>query len=220
MSRKVVVFGGGSFAQIVHFYLTHDSPYEVAAFTVHESHITQEEMCGLPVVPFEALADRFPPDACDMYVAVGYKDVNRVRARICDDAKRRGYTLISYVSSRCTRWDGLEIGDNCFILEDNTLQPFTRIGNDVVMWSGNHIGHHVTIEDHCFITSHVVISGHVQVGAYSFVGVNATVRDGIRIGRANVIGAGALILDSTADEAVYAARRTPPHALKSSDLDL
>jgi len=215
MASKVVVFGTGSFAQLVHFYLSHDSDHEVAAFTVNETHMAQRELLGLPVLPFETVEKEFPPESFQMYVAVGYKKVNRVRASIYAQAKEKGYGLISYVSSKCTHWGDTKIGDNCFIFEDNTIQPYVTIGNDVVIWSGNHIGHHAVIHDHCFIASHVVVSGHVEVGPYSFLGVNATIRDSIKIGEACVLGAGALIMKPTKDGEVYAARRTERSPLKS-----
>jgi sugar O-acyltransferase (sialic acid O-acetyltransferase NeuD family) len=205
---KLVIFGTGSFAECAQFYFDNDSPHEVVAFTVHGDHIESNELGGLPVVAFEELGSNFAPDSHEMFVAVGYKDVNRVRARICEEAKGAGYSLATYVSTKATTWPGLVIGENCFVFEDNTIQPFGRIGNDVVLWSGNHIGHHHRIGDHCFITSHVVVSGHVEIGAYSFIGVNATLRDAITIGEANVIGAGALIMKSTADKEVYTTPRT------------
>jgi sugar O-acyltransferase (sialic acid O-acetyltransferase NeuD family) len=207
---KVVVFGTGSFAQCVHFYLTHDSPHDVVAFTVSAERLTEPELLGLPVVPFEEVSERYPPDGHEMYVAVGYSRVNRLRAELCAEAKAKGYRLLSYVSSKATTWPGLEIGENCFIFEDNTVQPFGRIGDDVVLWSGNHIGHHVTIGDHCFLASHIVVSGHVTIGAYTFIGVNVTIRDAIEIGESNVIGGGAILMRSTADREVYIAPRTKP----------
>lgn len=217
---KVVVFGTGSFAQVVHFYLTNDSEHEVVAFTVHESKITETELLGLPVVPFESLAENYPPEAFKMYVAVGYKNLNRVRAAVYTEAKSKGYQLVSYISSKCTYWGSPDMGDNCFIFEDNTIQPFVKIGSDVIMWSGNHIGHHATIGDHCFITSHVVISGHVEVGSHCFIGVNATTRDSITIGEACLIGAGALIMKSTKDKEVYIAKRTYPDSRTSDEIGI
>jgi sugar O-acyltransferase (sialic acid O-acetyltransferase NeuD family) len=219
MSSKVVIFGTGSFAQVVHFYLTNDSEHEVVAFTVNEAHIKERELLGLPVVPFESLAQEYPPDEFKMYVAVGYKNLNKVRAAIYAEAKNKGYELISYISSKCTYW-GESIGDNCFIFEDNTIQPFVRIGSDVVMWSGNHIGHHSTIGDHCFITSHVVVSGHVKVGSYCFIGVNATTRDNISIGESCLIGAGSLIMKSAQDKEVYIAKRTLPDSRTSDEISI
>ena len=216
---KVVIFGTGSFAELVHFYLTRESEHEVVAFTASRDAIKAPEFCGLPVVPFEEIETSHPPSAFSMYVAVGYRKVNRIRAAIYDQAKAKGYTLVSFISPRCTNY-AESIGDNCFVFEDNTLQPRVRIGNDVVLWSGNHIGHHSTIGDHCYVTSHVVVSGHVNIGPLCFLGVNATLRDSITIGEACVIGAGALIMKSTSPKEVYLGERTKPFAKTSDEINL
>lgn len=197
-SRKVVIFGTGDFARVASIYLAKDSPHEVAAFTVHRQYLTQDQLVGRPVVPFEELTRSHPPGEYAMLVAMGFRGVNSGRAEIYQACKAKGYDLISYVCSRAIQWGEVEIGENCFIFENNVLQPFVRIGNDTVIWSGNHIGHDAVIGHHCFITSHAVISGNVKVGDYSFVGVNATVRDGVTIGEKSVIGAGAVVLKDVA----------------------
>jgi sugar O-acyltransferase (sialic acid O-acetyltransferase NeuD family) len=216
----LVIFGTGSFAELAHFYFTRDSEHRVVAFTADGDHVKEPTMAGLPVVPFESIDRTFPADQCGMFVAVGYRNVNGVRERVYDEAKRRGYSLTTYVSSRCTFWRDTPIGDNCFIFEDNTIQPFVTIGNDVIMWSGNHVGHHSTIGDHTFLASHVVISGHVKVGRRCFFGVNATVRDAITIGDRSVIGAGALVMKSTRADEVYIAARTERDRRKSGEIGL
>lgn len=210
MSEPVVVFGTGSFAQVVRFYLTHDSPYDVVAFTASGEHIDGDSFDGLPLVPFEEVERRFPPATHRMFVAVGYAKLNRQRERFYGEAKAKGYELVSYVCSRGTHWGDTVLGDNCFIFEDVTIQPFVTVGNNVVMWSGNHIGHHSTIGDHCFLTSHVVVSGHVTVGSHCFLGVNATLRDSITVASGTVVGAGALIMKDTQEREVYAAAPTLP----------
>lgn len=138
-----------------------------------------------------------------MFVAMGYSKLNAVRRAKVEAAQALGYTLASYVSSRATVLNEGRIGRNCFILEDNTIQPFVRIGDNVTLWSGNHIGHHSTIEDHVFVASHVVVSGGVTIGEASFIGVNATIRDHVTIGPRCVIGSGALILQDAEVEGVY-----------------
>jgi sugar O-acyltransferase (sialic acid O-acetyltransferase NeuD family) len=197
--KPLVIFGTGDIAQIAHFYFTHDAGVRVAAFTVDATYLKEPSFCGLPVVPFEQVEQSFPAPDHDMFVAVSYSKVNAVRASKYLASKEKGYHLASYVSSKATVWPGLVVGDNCLILEDNTIQPFARIGNDVTLWSGNHIGHHSTVGDHCFVSSHVVISGGVAVGDYSFLGVNATIRDHVRIGKSCVIGAGSLIVEDVPD---------------------
>lgn len=220
MSKKLVIFGIGDFAQVADVYLTEDSPYEVVAFTVNEQYIEAAELSGRPVVAFEGLKELYPPNEFSMLVAIGFSGVNRTRADICRQCKERGYELISYVCSKATTWSDLDVGENTFVFEDNVIQPFVKIGNDVVVWSGNHIGHHVVIGDHCFITSHVVISGGTVIGERCFLGVNATIRDHITIAASTVIGAGAIIMKDTAEEDVYIAPRTEKAGRKSSELNM
>jgi len=194
MTRKVVIFGTGDYARVASVYLDEDSPFRVVAFSVHQEFMGTSELLGRPVVPFEQLPALYPPGEHAMLVAMGYRKINKARAQIYDTCKALGYELISYVSTRASVSKHVVIGDNCFIFENNVLQPFVRIGNDVVLWSGNHIGHDSSIGDHCFIASHAVVSGNVKVGDHSFIGVNATLRDGVSVGPQSVIGAGALVL--------------------------
>jgi sugar O-acyltransferase (sialic acid O-acetyltransferase NeuD family) len=151
-------------------------------------------------------------------VGVAYSGVNRSRAQVFEHVRRLGYETPRYVCSKATTWPDLEVGDGSFILENNVVQPFVRIGSDTVLWSGNHIGHDSTLGDHVFVASHVVISGNCRVGDHTFLGVNATVRDGITIGRGCVIGAGAVILNDAPDGTVYRARATEPLPIESRAL--
>lgn len=42
--EKVVIFGATEMAAMSHFYLTHDSPYDVVAFTVDRDYIKEETL--------------------------------------------------------------------------------------------------------------------------------------------------------------------------------
>ena len=216
MSR-VVVFGTGTISRMAYAYLTHDSPHEIAAFTVDRDHLNGDQLFGLPVVPFEDVPTLYPADGFDMFVAVGYVQMNKFRELKYNQAKSMGYRLISYVSSSATFWsDYSSIGDNCFIMENNVIQPFVEIGNDVLMWSGNQVGHNSVIKDHCFVASQVVVSGNVTIGPNCFLGVNATIRDGITIARECVIGAGALVLQDTKERQVYVGPKAQLLAMPSN----
>jgi len=216
--KKVVIFGTGDIGQLANFYFTHDSPFEVVAFTVDADYITDKELLGLPILSFENISRHYPPNKYDMFVALSYRNNNRLRAQKFLAAKEKGYTLISYVCSKSVLWGDTEIGENCFIFENQTIQPFVKIGNNVVIWSGNHIGHHSSIGDHCFISSHVVISGHVKINPYCFLGVNSTIRDGITVAKDCVIGAGAVIVKDTAEKGVYIGKAADKYLSDSSKL--
>jgi sugar O-acyltransferase (sialic acid O-acetyltransferase NeuD family) len=218
MKKSLVIFGAGDIAQLAHFYFSRESDYTVAAFTVDAAYLTEQNLCGLPVVPFEQLAALYPPQEHELFVALSYASLNSVRKEKYLAAKAAGYRLASFVSPHATVLNDGRIGENCFIFEDNTIQPFVTIGNNVTLWSGNHIGHHSTIQDHCFIASHVVVSGGVEIGEQCFIGVNATLRDHIRIGARCVIGAGALLLADAEPEGVYIGSATERSKVPSTRL--
>ena len=218
MKQQLIVFGTGDSAQLAKYYFDSDSRYDVAAFTVDSDYITASDFMGRPLVPFEEVATRYSPGDFDAFVALGYSRLNALRKEKYLALKALGYRLATYVSSRATVLNEGRIGENCFVLEDNTIQPFVHIGDNVTLWSGNHIGHHSVVADHCFIASHVVISGGVTIGEQCFVGVNATVRDRVTIGERCVIGAGAVILGDAAPEGVYMHQPTERSKVPSSRL--
>jgi sugar O-acyltransferase (sialic acid O-acetyltransferase NeuD family) len=218
MTAPLVIFGTGDIAQLAHHYFSRESHREVVAFTVDRQYITSPTFCDVPVVAFEDVAQRYPPSQHELFIALSYSKLNALRKDKYLAAKALGYRLASFISSRATVLNEGRIGDNCFIFEDNTIQPFVTIGSNVTLWSGNHIGHHSTIKDHCFIASHVVVSGGVEIGECTFIGVNATLRDHIKVGERCVIGAGALLLADAEPEGVYIGPATERSKVPSSRL--
>jgi sugar O-acyltransferase (sialic acid O-acetyltransferase NeuD family) len=218
--KPLVLFGAGDIARLAHFYFTKDAHREVVAFTVDREFRQADSFLGLPLVDFEGVVTSFPPTECEAFVALSYRGMNRFRAAKYEETKAKGYALASYVSSRCSYLAEAPPGDNAFILEDNTVQPFVKIGANVTLWSGNHIGHDSTIDDHCFVSSHVVVSGHVRVGSYCFLGVNATLRNGIVVAPETLVGAGAVLMKDTQAKEVYLPRRSELFPKKSDQVDL
>lgn len=199
----LVIVGNGETALLAYEYFTHDSSWNVVGFCIGGKYISEPTLYGLPVLPLEEMAHSFPPETHQAFVAIGDARLNRLRTEHVAQARASGYRLASYVSSRAFRWHNVSIGENCFILEHNVLQPFVTIGDNVTLWSGNHIGHRSIIEDNVFIASHVVISGFCRVGAYSFIGVNAAVAHLARIAADNFIAMGAAITHSTEPDTIY-----------------
>jgi sugar O-acyltransferase (sialic acid O-acetyltransferase NeuD family) len=178
--------------------------------------LSDEKKMGLPVVPFEEVQDVYSPNDYQMFVAVGYQDLNRFRAKKYEEARTKGYSLISYVSSRAANFGDIEIGDNCLVLEFAVLQPCSKVGNNVFIWSANHIGHHSRIGDHCYIAGNVVISGSTKVGAHCFIGVSATLGHEINVGEESFIGAGSLITKDVEPRSVYISADTQKYRLDSA----
>lgn len=207
---KIIIFGVGRGAKVATRYFSDDSPHEVIAYTADEEYVDAgAEFLGRPVIPFSRIAEGIPPTEAQMFIPLGFQRMNQLRAEKFAAAKEKGYTLASYISSRILVSGAPHFGENCLILEGNVFNYDVTIGNNVVMWSSNHVGDLSTIEDHVFISSHVVLSGEVKIGAGSFLGVNATVSNYVRVGERCYIGANTLVAQDTPPDSVLATKGTP-----------
>jgi len=201
-SRKLLIFGSAEIAELARFYFDLDSPYQVVAFVVDDEFYSETTFQGLDVVPWSDALKKYPPSDYSMHVALSYRGLNSLRENKFNQCQSAGYELVSYVSSKATIFPDLKLGSNCFILENQNIQPRVTLEDNVMLWSGNHIGHGSTIKEHAYLASHVVISGHVEIGRRCFIGVNATIRDFLLIGDDTFIGMGAIVTRNLAEGSV------------------
>ena len=213
---KVIVVGEGKIADEIYHYLMNDSDHVIVAFSADKKYITNKTKFDLPVIPFEKIEITYPPDEYKMLVAIGYQQLNKLRTDKYLEAKKKGYSFISYISSKVSNLGNVNIGENCIILENNTINTTAKIGNNVILWCGNHIGHHSIIEDNCFLAGQVVVSGVTKISAYCFIGVNATIGHQIVIGKKNIIGARTLITKNTEENSVFISQDTEKFRLDSN----
>ncbi len=216
--KPVIIFGTGEVAKCVHFYLTNDSDYKVVAFTSDSNCIKENIFMGLPIIPFEEVQSVFPPGQFNMFIAIGYQNLNSLRTKKFQEAKDKGYKLISYICSKSTVWADLKVGENCFIGENNIIQPFVTIEDNVFMWSGNLIAHDSRICKNCFITAGVVIAGGIEIGENCFIGVNSTIREAVKVARNCTIGANSYIARETIENETYISQPTKPSRIPNSML--
>ena len=208
ITNNVIIFGSSETASLAKFYLSNDSDYKVTAFTVDDEFVKDDKFVGLPVIPFSEITKKYKPDQTNMHVALSYNKLNILRNEKYDQVKKYGYKLINYISSKATFWPDLKIGDNCFILENQTIQPFVTIGNNVMIWSGNHIGHGTAIGNHTYISSHVVIAGHCKIGKRCFLGINSTIKDFTEINDDVFISMGANVTTNIPSGSVVISRKS------------
>ena len=204
---KVVIFGCGRGADVAARYLNADSTHEVVAFTVDRQYMSGDSFRGLPLVDFDKVDQLYCPSEYQLFAPLGFQRMNAARAEKYLEGKRKGYTFISYVSSTVVTHDIIQAGENCFILENNTINFDVRIGNNVVIWSTSQIGDKTIIADHAWISS-AVISGGVRIGEYSFLGANCTIVDEVTVAARCYVGAGALITKDTVEDGVYVVEST------------
>ncbi len=201
--EKLVIIGDGETAELAYDYFNRETNYEVVGFSAERAFLRNQTLFSLPVVPFEEVEFYFDPKVYHAFVAVSYTQLNRLRSRLFGLVKKKGYTLCSYLSPKAFIGTNVEIGENCFILENVSIQRGAKIGDNVTVWSGSSVGHRSKIADNCFIASQVAISGFCDIGENCFLGVNSCTAGNIKIAKNCLVGAGAVVIKDTAEGGVY-----------------
>jgi len=216
--KKLVIIGAGEFGEIAYEYFTDYSDFEVVAFSEEKDFINKDNLFGLPIIEFENIEKYYSPSEYKAFVAITYTQLNRVRKRLYEKAKLKKYTLVSFIHPTVFMGRNVEIGDNCFIFEDNNIQRNVKIGCNTIIWSKNHIGHRSIIENHCYLASGIIISGYCKIGESSFLGVNCSLNDNITIGKDNIIGNGTIITKNTDIGKVYVGNPAKPFEKSSYEV--
>ncbi len=202
-SENLIIFGASTFSSLAWYCISHDSRYKCIGFTADQAYCIPSEHEGLPLIPFETLHLKFPPESVSLILPIGYKSMNNLRRVRYLDAISKGYKIANYVSSRASIWPDLEIKDNCIIYEHSIIQPFATIGENTIIRSGAHISHHCKIGSHVFIAAGATLGGNVTINDQAFIGLGAVIRDGITIAEKCFIGAGAVVIKDTEPNSVY-----------------
>jgi sugar O-acyltransferase (sialic acid O-acetyltransferase NeuD family) len=218
VSQEIVIFGSGELAEVVSYYFENEGGRSVAGFVVDDEFVNESKFCGRSLVGTSELNKTYDPGEYDAFVATGYSGMNSFRATKCEQLRKLGYNLASFISNKSIIAKNVIYGDNCLILEHNTVQPFTAIGNNVFLWSGNHIGHHSSIGPNSFVSSHCVVSGGVKLGKNVFLGVNCAIADHVEVGDFSLVSAGALVTSDVAEGSVIIASQSRVASVKSHQI--
>lgn len=211
----IIIFGTSKVSDVVYTCIKDENAFNIVGFCVDKEYIQESERFGLPVVSFEEVENTFPPDKFKMLVAIGYHKMNKVREQKCNEAKVKGYDLVSYINKKADVASNVEIGQNCIILNNVSVEPFVKIGDNVCLYCNSTIAHHSTIEDNAWVTSGTVVGGNTTVGRNAFLGINSTIGHNITIGAENFVGAGAIVTKNTDNKSVFVCPDTPKYRLNT-----
>jgi acetyltransferase-like isoleucine patch superfamily enzyme len=200
----IVLFGAGQIADVARVYMDRHSPDRIVAFTVDASHRTGDAFAGRPLVDWEDLERHYPPDRVKLLGPLSFRRLNEFRRARYEEGKARGYRFASFIHPSCQVYTEA-IGENCFMLEGNALQPFSEIGDNTILWSNNIIGHHARVGSHCFVSSEVGVSSNSRIGDGCFLAGRVSISYGRTLGQRCFVGMGSVVLDHLADESVILA---------------
>ena len=211
--KKLIIYGIGSFAEYVAYAFENDSEYKVVGFCIEKKLLEKAEFSELPLVAFENIAEIFSPEEHSIFIAVGD---NIIRERFLTLTKAMNYPIATFISSQCSKWENLIIGDNCFVDEGCIIQPFVKILNNCILFAAE-IGHHSIIQSNTLISG-AITGGNVTIGEFCNIGLKSAIKQNLTIGKHAVIGMGCIIEANVRDREVYSHKGTKKRNITSDQL--
>lgn len=207
---ELTIVGTGKTSEVITQYFI-KTGIEIKAYA--EPNPSKNSFLGKPVVSVNLIYTE------DVFIAISSTRLNTVRQQMFDYLNSK-HTLISYVDKNTTVASTATIGKNCFIMEQNNIQDFVNIGDNNILWSGNHIGHHTSIGNHNFISSHVVISGNCKIKDNNFFGVNSYLGDDVEVGNYNWFSPTTGTIKSIGDNQLFLPPRPVVHSKTTQEFFL
>ena len=213
MKKSLIIYGLGKFAEYAAYVFDKDSDYNVEAFCIEEEFFDEKNQMEKPLIKFENIESTYPPKNHQVYIAVGN---NEIRKRLFFELRSKKYNLATYISSKSRYWENLEVGENVFIDEGCSFQPFVKINDNAILFTTD-LGHHTEIGAHSLLSGSKT-GGNVKIGSNCYIGLNASIKQNIRIADNTVVGMGCVIERDTMLNDVYSNKSTIKRKINSLQL--
>lgn len=179
--KNLLIYGTNLQAESMFRMITMEGQACIQAFVVDHEYRKSDMFCGLPVIDFEKVTDKFNPDEYEICLSFGYRNMVRNRQskyRIC---KEKGYGIFTFISKNAAVYTD-DVGEGSIVYPGTVLAPCVRVGRGTFIECGCVIAHHSRIGDFNFIAPGVHFCGDVTTGTNCFIGGAAEITNGVTLG--------------------------------------
>ncbi len=124
------------------------------------------------------------------------------RLNLTELVREKGFTLITAIHPRSIVAESAKIGQGTVIAAGVVINPYTYIGENVIVNTSASVDHECIIGDGAHICPGVHLGGGVAIGRATWVGIGTVVKDHVRIGAGSLIGAGSVVVADIPDGVV------------------
>jgi len=185
--KKLAIFGNSLMAEVVYYYFKKFSDYEVSFFIAEKKFINRNTLHNIKVISLDKFL-KFDKDEFTIFIAIGYSNLNKKREQFFNFFNNKKYKMTNFIHPNSSCYHG-KIGKNNFIMDNVSINPYTKIHNNNIFWSNSIIGHHNKVGNNNFFSGNATISGNCNIRDNCFFGVNSSLKDGIEVGSFSFIDA-------------------------------
>lgn len=193
----IVILGGGGHARVV-FDALQNSDYRVVGYTSKEDSCSKK----LPI-PFLGNDKNLQVNmGVKLALGIGSSWDNSIREKIFNSFKAIGFSFTQVVHPNTIIANNVSFKEGVQVMAGAIIQPFCKVGNNVLINTGVSLDHDCEILDHVHIAPGAVLSGTVCIEAGAFVGLGAKIIKGAVIGEGARIAAGAIVTKDVPEKTI------------------
>jgi sugar O-acyltransferase (sialic acid O-acetyltransferase NeuD family) len=208
--KALVLCGAGGHAKVVVDVLRAAGDHTTLVFVDANAGAIGSTVLGYRVYPLEAI-EELHTNGCDSFLmCIGD---NLARSSYYDSFVRLGLQPVTAVHPSAVVSPSAIMGPGTVVMARAVINASARIGANCIINTGAIVEHDCVIGDHVHLSPGATLGGAVTLESLVHVGLNASVLPGVSVGRASVVGAGAVVVRCIPESIVVAG--VPARILKS-----
>jgi UDP-perosamine 4-acetyltransferase len=201
--HDLIIVGNGGHAKVVIDILEERGEYNILGI------ITKNKSDEIGIGCYEILGDdNLLKELFNKGVKVavmgigGYTD-NSLRKRIYENLKKIGFQVISAIHPTASISRTVLMGEGNVVFSGVVINPYVRLGNNIIVATGSTIDHDTVIKDHSFISAGVTVGAETKIEEEVLLALGSKVISGVTICKGAMIGAGCVITGNICEPGTY-----------------
>jgi sugar O-acyltransferase (sialic acid O-acetyltransferase NeuD family) len=189
---QTVIIGAGGHGRVVLDIFRQANQTDPVGFIDANPELLGSRIDGVEVIaPATAIPSLAARGIDSAIVAIGD---NSTRNMYVQTLRAHGLRLVNAIHPKSNVADTSWLGQNVVIAAGALVCAHCRIADSVILNTGCIVDHESSVGRAAHICPGARLAGRVMVDDFAFVGIGATIIQCLSVGRASVVGAGAVVL--------------------------
>ncbi|WP_274449878.1 acetyltransferase [Aeromonas caviae] len=197
-TNSLAIYGAGGHGKVVADAAELNNWKQIYFFD--ENYLAQPTNGSWPVIgDFTTLCQRFQ-DFDGVIVAIGN---NKTRLEKHQLLQKLGAQIVNIIHPSAVISKHVSIGSGCVVVAGAVINPFSRLGDCVIINTCSSVGHDCQLNDAVHVCPGTRLAGQVSVGKASWLGIGSSIVQGVSIMENIYVGAGSVVVKDLKQSGTY-----------------